>query len=435
MRKLVKKYYGGGLTPPTYAPMYNGSSDFYNSVMNQNFNNIGSSFTDAIQPNLKFQSQMGDMNALKINTISQLSQGLKSPTSSSFTGGKSSSKMPVGGVGGAAGQLVGAVYDYIPILDKVHNSNDQTSQDIRSGATKALLSGAAGPWGMLAGGLLMGFDKTGGFADASKGLGGANDTLNMIASLAIPGAGYFTKKTMKYDVSDTLKQNGASYGGTLDKANTAEQNAGAKILFGRGKANNMISKAKLDDTKVQNIMAENEIAQAGVTNPLIQNKLQMQNNGGYQQTGTYFGKDGLKLDRDFAKRVVKLSKGKKEKIKRIQEETRAEEVAGFKNGGTVNVIPDGALHKNKHHLENIDEKFEDVTAKGIPVITEEKGGNITQHAEVEREEIIFNLDVTKQLEKLMEDGSDEAAIEAGKLLVHEILENTVDNTGLLNKID
>ena len=35
----------------------------------------------------------------------------------------------------------------------------------------------------------------------------------------------------------------------------------------------------------------------------------------------------------------------------------------------------------------------------------------------------------------MEDGSDEAAIEAGKLLVHEILENTVDNTGLLNKIE
>jgi hypothetical protein len=35
----------------------------------------------------------------------------------------------------------------------------------------------------------------------------------------------------------------------------------------------------------------------------------------------------------------------------------------------------------------------------------------------------------------MEDGSDEAAIEAGKLLVHEILENTVDNAGLLNKVE
>lgn len=35
----------------------------------------------------------------------------------------------------------------------------------------------------------------------------------------------------------------------------------------------------------------------------------------------------------------------------------------------------------------------------------------------------------------MEDGSEEAAIEAGKLLVHEILENTVDNTGLLKTIE
>ena len=145
--------------------------------------------------------------------------------------------------------------------------------------------------------------------------------------------------------------------------------------------------------------------------------------GGYQQNGVRTGKSGLKMDRDFAKKVVKLSKGKKE-----------DKIPGFKNGGAVNVIPDGALHKNKHHLENVDEMFEEVTTKGIPVITESAGGDITQHAEVEREEIIFNLDVTKQLEKLMEDGSDEAAIEAGKLLVREILENTVDNTGLLNKI-
>ncbi|MGYP000749932642 len=35
----------------------------------------------------------------------------------------------------------------------------------------------------------------------------------------------------------------------------------------------------------------------------------------------------------------------------------------------------------------------------------------------------------------MQDGSDEAAIEAGKLLVYEILENTVDNTGLLNTVE
>lgn len=219
----------------------------------------------------------------------------------------------------------------------------------------------------------------------------------------------------------------------MDKANTAAQNAGAKILFGRNKANSMIANAKLADSKVNDIMEENDLAMTLSNNPLLGIGTQMKLNGGYQQNGVRTGKSGLKMDREFAKRVVKLSKGKKSKVQKIQEEVRAEEVAGFKNGGAVNVIPDGALHKNRHHLEDVDEKFEEVTTKGIPVITE--GDGITQHAEVEREEIIFNLDVTKQLEKLMEDGSDEAAIEAGKLLVHEILENTVDNTGLINKVE
>jgi hypothetical protein len=41
------------------------------------------------------------------------------------------------------------------------------------------------------------------------------------------------------------------------------------------------------------------------------------------------------------------------------------------------------------------------------------------------------LDVTTELEKLMKDGSDNAAIEAGKLLVKEIFENTDDRTGLI----
>lgn len=239
--------------------------------------------------------------------------------------------------------------------------------------------------------------------------------------------------------NSAFEQVGSSYGGTQATVDNAVSKSGKKYgLFSgraRNKANNEIYNAEAQQAKMSNIADEAQLSFAGANNPLVGMRTQMNLSGGYQQGNVRTGKSGLKMDREFAKKVVKLSKGKKEKIKKIQEEVRAEEVAGFKNGGTVNVIPDGALHKNKHHLENVDEKFEDVTAKGIPVITEGKGGDITQHAEVEREEIIFNLDVTKQLEKLMEDGSDEAAIEAGKLLVHEILENTVDNTGLLNKID
>lgn len=239
--------------------------------------------------------------------------------------------------------------------------------------------------------------------------------------------------------NEAFEQVGSSYGGTQATVDDALTKSGKKYgLFSggaRNKANKQIHNAQMQQVKMGNIADEAQMAFAASNNPLLGLGTQLQLNGGYQQNTVRAGKSGLKMDKDFAKRVVKLSKGKKSKAQKIQEEARMKEVAGFKNGGTVNVIPDGALHAHKHHLEDVDEKFEEVTTKGIPVITEEKGGDIKQHAEVEREEIIFNLEVTKQLEKLMQDGSDEAAIEAGKLLVHEILENTVDNTGLLNTVE
>lgn len=239
--------------------------------------------------------------------------------------------------------------------------------------------------------------------------------------------------------NEAFEQVGSSYGGTQATVDDALTKSGKKygLLSGkaRNKANQQIHNAQMQQSKMSNIADEAQMAFTASNNPLIGLGTQLQLNRGYQQSTVRAGKSGLKMDREFAKRVIKLSNGKKSKAKKIQEEVRMEEVAGFKNGGAVNVIPDGALHAHKHHLEDVDGKFEEVTTKGIPVITEEKGGDIKQHAEVEREEIIFNLDVTKQLEKLMQDGSDEAAIEAGKLLVHEILENTVDNTGLLKTVE
>lgn len=357
--------------------------------------------------------------------------------------------------------------------------------------------------------------------------------------------------------NEAFEQVGSSYGGTQATVDDALTKSGKKYgLFSggaRNKANKQIHNAQMQQVKMGNIADEAQMVFAASNNPLLGLGTQLQLNGGYQQNTVRAGKSGLKMDKDFAKRVVKLSKGQKEKRKKIQEEAagfqkggitgaapkvtfeswyktipvdrndttsynlrrafelapkeeleawRTSSVSDLKNGknhlnsvyldpetgiyefmkakdhptlkyelewynskdpeavkfrnsydldtsgdyyryvpkkfaegGKVNVIPSGALHAHKHHLEDVDEKFEEVTTKGIPVITEEKGGDIKQHAEVEREEIIFNLEVTKQLEKLMQDGSDEAAIEAGKLLVHEILENTVDNTGLLNTVE
>lgn len=113
----------------------------------------------------------------------------------------------------------------------------------------------------------------------------------------------------------------------------------------------------------------------------------------------------------------------------------------FQEGGKLNVIPEGALHARKHNLpEEIAKK---VTNKGIPVITHEEGGDIKQHAEVEVNEIIFNKETTDKLEDFFkkynetEDKKEKdlIAVEAGKFLASEILENTEDNTGLIETIE
>lgn len=107
----------------------------------------------------------------------------------------------------------------------------------------------------------------------------------------------------------------------------------------------------------------------------------------------------------------------------------------FKDGGAINIIPEGALHARKHNMD-----MEGITPKGIPVVSNKEGGEVEQQAEIEREEIIFRLEVTKKLEELekkyyddetSQKEKDECALEAGKLLVEEILYNTQDNTNSL----
>ena len=82
------------------------------------------------------------------------------------------------------------------------------------------------------------------------------------------------------------------------------------------------------------------------------------------------------------------------------------------------------------------EHAEGLTKKGIPVIDDDG----EQQAEIEHSEIIFTLEVTKKLEEYYKifysDDStnkekEQAALDAGKLLVYQILENTEDRTGLI----
>ena len=265
---------------------------------------------------------------------------------------------------------------------------------------------------------------------------------------------------------DALAAVGSSYGGTSADIQDASNKAGKKYgLFSskaRKKANEAIAKAKehqnlmgdiADNATDQRLAVQSMGEQAGLSYSML-------TGGGYDQKYTYAAKHGGILEWEPDVRLEwepslewepqielnwELPQFKEGGNIDIVEEL--EWIPEFKSGGKAeesdipeteettqkNVIPEGALHKNKHHMEHA----EGLTKKGIPVIDDEG----EQQAEIEHSEIIFTLEVTKKLEEYYKifysDESsnkekEQAALEAGHLLVYQILENTEDRTGLID---
>lgn len=107
----------------------------------------------------------------------------------------------------------------------------------------------------------------------------------------------------------------------------------------------------------------------------------------------------------------------------------------YKSGGAFNVLPEGALHARKHNID-----IDNITQKGIPVVSENEDGEIEQQAEIEKDELILRLSVTQKIEELKtkyynkeatQKEKDEYAFKAGKLITEELLYNTKDNAELL----
>lgn len=152
--------------------------------------------------------------------------------------------------------------------------------------------------------------------------------------------------------------------------------------------------------------------------------------GSWSEDGKTFTPSKFSLFNFTQEQIAKaLSKEFPEASLNITDEVRAFKEGGKVNSRDMNVIPEGALHARLNHMDN-----KDFTKKGIPVVAKD-GDKLEQTAEIERNEIIFNLSVTNKLEELMKDGSAKAALEAGKLLVEEILHNTIDNTGLIKEVE
>ena len=256
-----------------------------------------------------------------------------------------------------------------------------------------------------------------------------------------------------------LTQVGSSYGGTAKDITDASEEAGKKFgLFSkkaRLKANAASAAAAVKQNTMGNIadtardqrsMVQSMGEQAGLA-------YSMMTDGGYNQKYTYAAKHGGLLEWNP---IVELEWQPQVELNwelptfkdggSVEFVEELEWIPELKDGGKTtesdipeteetnqkNVIPEGALHKNKHHMEHA----EGLTKKGIPVVDEEG----EQQAEIEHSEIIFTLEVTKKLEEYYEifysedstnKEKEQAALDAGKLLVYQILENTEDRTGLI----
>lgn len=256
--------------------------------------------------------------------------------------------------------------------------------------------------------------KDAGISGAARGF---NNLMNYIPGNSMIW-GAFASKTQNADViSDEVKDIQGAYGDSYGDLESAQKLSGKRFLFGRRKANKFINEANEANQKMQDIATTNTLRkQSDYGNDIMQ-----QNLNRYAGTNYMFnavGKQGMKLmSIEQAKLILMMRKNVEQKELQI-----------FANGGAINIIPEGARHSRLNHLDEVHDDFEDVTKKGIPVVTPTEDGDLEQVAEVECGEIIFSKSVTEKLEELMKDGSDEAAIEAGKLLVKEIIKNTDDKT-------
>lgn len=221
------------------------------------------------------------------------------------------------------------------------------------------------------------------------------------------------------DIAKTI-----DYGYTPEDEVKKTQIGGVTKLFSKifkGKNLKKEAQQKVLNTNTQNIKkssvlgANNQWQQAiqnSYGNTVERNQQQLMGGFGINQLRTLAAKKGTKL--------YKLGNIKNEVKNKIKK---------FQTGGTLNVIPEGAFHSRKNNIN-----LEGITPKGIPVITLEDGG-ITQHAEIERAELIFRKELTDKIEeayKKYKEGDESMLLEVGKLLTYEILENTEDNVGLLN---
>lgn len=259
--------------------------------------------------------------------------------------------------------------------------------------------------------------------------------IGTLASVALKGLGSLFGagvKSVKGNTANELVDTSSSYTG---EDALASKKFGLLGLRGAKKYAELVAQRQINRDLAADVLQEGKDDLLAANNVQQYQMRDTLSKNGDDWMYTLRAKQGAKIKE--VKRLSSLYSKRLISKEPLKEGTTVE----FKNGGSINVIPEGALHARKNNLTEINPELEGITKKGIPVISKEEGGEMIQHAEIERSEIIFNLETTKKLESLREQYNksedksekDNLAIEAGKLLAQQIMENTIDNTGELLK--
>ena len=261
--------------------------------------------------------------------------------------------------------------------------------------------------------------------DSAKRAGvGASATFNNLMNM-LPGNsmiwGMMGGRTNGFKMSDGIEEMQNGYSGTVGDIRSAQELGNKRVLFQRDKMNDYIQEQRGKDRLLAQINETNTMRkQSDYYQDL--NRQNLNRYAGQNYLGTTVGRMGMKL---MSIEEVRNILSKRQEAQKLQ------------NGGVIgidtNILPEGALHARKNNLSDLNPDLEDATKKGIPVMAAEGGEIGEQVAEIEHSEIIFRLDVTKQLEELRKDGSEEAMIQAGKLIAEELIENTQDNVGMITE--
>lgn len=251
-----------------------------------------------------------------------------------------------------------------------------------------------------------------------KGARIANNVIGTILPFAGRLNGGAVEEGRKSPLIDEMSN---AYADTVADINQANVLGGGRYLFGKKKIENAVSEAnRRNDLLTEMNMTNTMRKQSDYGRDLAQQN--MNRYAGTNYMDMRMGRKGMKIQ--SLEEIRELLKN------RVVAEL---DIQKFAEGGSL--MPAGKLHKELSHINELGEQYEDLTRKGIPVVTLDEGGEIQQVAEVERDEWIWNLEFTQQIEALWKDGSEEAMIEAGKILTEELLRNTDDISGIIHKED